>query len=558
MKIDKKLRKYVGERLESLRRERDPWLNHWRELAEYILPRRIKTLISPGEKKRASQGMNKKIADPTGTIAAHICGAGMMSGVTSPARPWFRLRIGDWTSEGDGEVSAWLYDVESRMGFVLSQSNIYNCFASAHEDDVVFGTSVVFIDEDYEDVVRGFNPALGEFFLAVDDRNFPSTLYREFTMTVKAVVGRWKRENVPDMVKTLYDSGGANMDQELIVCHACERNDESEYGSGPSYVDKRFDFFSCYWLRSGPEDEALEVKGYYEQPFGVFRWSILSNDAYASSPGMDALPEIKQLQHETNRKGQAIDKMVAPPLVADVQLKNQPTSLLPGGVTYVSGASQIGVKPIFTVQPPIQEMMGDIQQIQKRIQSIFFNDIFMMISQLDTVRSATEIDARREEKLIMLGPVLDRLQNEALDPIIDRIFGVMLRAKLLPPAPQSIRGRNIQVQYVSMLAEAQSASKTIGIERLMGFIGTMAAGQPGAMDKFNGDEAIDEYARALRTSPKIIRDDEQVKALREQRQQEKQATDILTQTQAGANAAKTLSQAEVGGGQNALQQMVGG
>lgn len=543
-------RKYVTQRLESLRSERTSWLTHWREVADYILPRRIRWLISPNDKKRG-QGINTKIVDPTGTLAAQVCGAGMMSGVTSPARPWFRLRIGNFSSEGDSEVSTWLYEVENRMGYVLAQSNIYNCVAAAHEDDVVFGTAVVWIDEDFEDVVRGFNPMLGEFFLAVDERNYPSTLYREFTLSIRAIVAKFGEENCPEEVRNLYKQGGNNLDAERIVCHACEKN--FNY-----YVNKKFSYFSCYWLKSAPEDEVLELKGYYEQPFGVFRWNVMSNDAYARSPGMDALPEIKQLQHETNRKAQAIDKMVAPPLVGDIQLRNQPTSLLPGGVTYVNGASKVGLKPIFTVQPPIQEMVGDIQEIQNRIRSIFFNDIFMMISQLDTVRSATEIEARREEKLIMLGPVLDRLQNEALDPIVDRVFGIMLRGKLFPPPPQSIAGANIEVQYISMLAEAQSASKTVGIERLLGFIGTLAAGDPSALDRFNSDEATKEYARALRVSPKILRDDKAVEQMRAQRNQETQAASILQQTQAGAEAARTLSEADVGGGQNALGMMMGG
>lgn len=543
-------RAYVEERLESLRRVRDSWWTHWRELATYILPRRMQYLISPNQIDKGL-GYNTAIVDPTGTIAARVCGAGMMSGVTSPARPWFALRIGKWTNEGDNQVAIWISEVEDRMERVAAESNIYNCLASAHTDNVVFGTAPILLYEDFEDVIRGYPCVTGEYFIGLDGRNYPNTLYREFTMTAGAIEGMFKDDGeLPVVVKNALQNA-TGRDQEFIVCHAIEPNTHG-------YARKGFKFWECYWIKGSARESVLRNKGYYEQPFICLRWEIRGNDPYGHSPGMDALPEIKQLQHETKRKAQAIDKMVTPPLVADIQLQNKPTSLLPGGVTYVSGASQVGVKPIFTVMPPVQEMMGDIREIQSRIKTIFYNDLFMMISQLDTVRSASEINERREEKLVMLGPVLDGLQNEALDPFIDRMFGIMQRGGLFPPPPPEIRGMNIEVKYVSMLAEAQAATTTVGIERLLGYVGTLAAGQPDVMDTFNSDASVIEYARALRVSPKLIRDAKQIAALRAEREQAQKTAQMLEQTNAGAQAAKTMSEAEVGGGQNALSMIMGG
>ena len=88
----------------------------------------------------------------------------------------------------------------------------------------------------------------------------------------------------------------------------------------------------------------------------------------------------------------------------------------------------------------------DIQDVQKRIKEIFFNDLFLMFQQMEAEpRSATAIDARREEKMVMLGPVLERFQNEALDKVIDRVFNIMLRAQTVPTAStrdrQALRSR---------------------------------------------------------------------------------------------------------------------
>jgi hypothetical protein len=157
------------------------------------------------------------------------------------------------------------------------------------------------------------------------------------------------------------------------------------------------------------------------------------------------------------------------------------------------------MKPIYTVMPPVQELMQDIKEIQERIKVIFFNDLFMMFQNLQAEpRSAAAVDARREEKLVMLGPVLERFENEALDPAIDRIFGIMLRGGLLPPPPPELHGTFVKVQYVSMLAEAQRATGTAAIERVLATAGNLAGVDPTAMDVVDVQECLQEYANAPR------------------------------------------------------------
>ena len=291
------------------------------------------------------------------------------------------------------------------------------------------------------------------------------------------------------------------------------------------------------------------------------RWDVVSNDAYGRSPGMDALGDIKQLQQETRRKAQAIDKMVNPPMIADVQLKNQPASTIPGGWTYVAGLDnqRVGAKPLYTVMPPIAEMKQDIAEVQSRIKITFHNDLFTGITDLQTVRTATEIDARREEKMVLLGPVLERIIGEGLSKAIDRVWGIMERGRLLPPAPQELgtQPAHIQVDYISMLALAQRGLATAGIEKLWGFAGNLAAARPGVLDNLDEDETIDEYADALGVSPKLLRDRRIVAQMRAQQAQQAQAQQAMQAGSAAVQGAQTLSQTDVGGGQNALQLMLG-
>lgn len=553
------LRQHVDNRLIGLRVERYSWWTHWRELADYILPRRYKWLVTPNQAARGSP-MNQRIIDNTATLAMRILAAGMMSGVTSPSRPWFRLKISNPDLDDDPEVKMWLDEVTDRLLEVMAKSNYYTSKAQQYQDLSVFGTSPMIIYEDFDDVIRCYLPCAGEYYVANGPRLQVDTLYREYVLTTIQVAKEFGIENCSPTIQSAIKTGGAMLTREVKIGHAIEPNDK--------FVPKAFGvngmpFREVYWELGQGDHRILRVRGFHESPFTCPRWDVVDNDAYGRSPAMDSLGDIKQLQVEQKRKAQAIDKMVNPPLIADVQLKNEPASVLPGGITYVTQTSGVGMKPVYEVKPDLSAMVEDIKEVQARIKSTFFNDLFMMISQLDTVRTATEIDARKEEKLIQLGPVLERNQNEALNPEIDRIFNIMMRAKvkgqaILPPTPKSLHGHYIHVEYISMLAEAQRAVNTAGIERLAQFAGNLAAAIPDIMDNIDTDELIDMYADFLHVSSKIIRPEEMVKKIRAARSQAQQQQMQMQNSMAAAQGAQTLSQTDVGGGKNALQMMMGG
>ena len=568
---DIKLRTQCESRLLGLRVNRYSWWVHARELANYILPRRYKWLITPNMQNRGSP-INNYILDSTGTLAARNLSSGMMSGVSSPSRPWIKLKINRIDSTQTSPISLWLAEAERMMNLVLHESNFYNSIAIVYFDLVVFGTAVMLVYEDFDDVIHCFNPCFGEYYVDNDGGMNPCILYREFTMTISQVVDEFEYENCPSNIQQQYDLAGAQLTREVIIAHAIEPNtDARKYG-----VSERFKYREVYWVwgqssttqNAGPavREAFLRKRGFHERPHIIVRWDLVSNDAYGRSPGMDALPDIKQLQQEVRRKAQAIDKHVNPPMVADVQLKNQPASMLPGGVTYVtglaSGAGKVGFAPAYTINPDIRGMVEDLNEVRERIKETFFNNLFQTISQFETRSnvSATEIDARRAESLVMLGPVLERIEYELLSPIVERVFAIMSRAGILPPAPPAVQGQPINVEFVSMLATSQAAAATGGIERLLQIAGGLVAVDPAVMDNIDIDYALDKYSALMNNDPKIIRSPAELAQIRQQRQQDQaaqQQAQQADQAQKLAAAGQTLSQTDVGGGQNALQAMTG-
>lgn len=544
----------------SLQTERYSWWVHWGQLATYILPRRYRWLVTPNQMNRGS-AINGAIIDSTGTIAARTLASGMMSGITSPTRPWFRLRVPGFSADEISPVTIWLAECERRMLHVFQESNFYNAIAVVYMDLAVFGTAPMLIYEDYENVICCYNPCAGEYYVWNDPQLNAGGLAREITMTILQLVKEFGEESCSNEVQQAYKQGGAATTKERVVRHIIKPNNGE--------VASQFKWFEAYWERGGTsaapqgtgttEGKFLRKAGFHEEPFICPRWETSGNDAYGRSLAMDALGDIKQLQQETKRKAQAIDKLANPPMVADVELKNQPASTLPGGVTYVTKKEGVGFTPAYqNFRPPIGEMMQDLTMIQKRIKDIFFNDLFLMISNLDTVRTATEIDARKEEKLVMLGPVLERFQTEGLDPIIDRTFAIMQRAGLFPPPPAEIAKQPIAVEYVSMLAEAQRVAKTVGMERFLAQIGNVGAIHPEALNIPNWDRLLTRYAMVLGNDPNDINTADELNAIRTKQQQAQQAQQLADTSQGFAKAGKTLSETNVGGGVNALQAIAFG
>lgn len=553
----------------GLRVNRYSWWTHWRELADYFLPRRYKWIITPNQMARGSP-INQHILDSTGVICARNLASGLVSGKSSPTRPWFKLKIGRLDSTQTSPVSLWLAECERLLYLIFAESNFYNSIATFYYDLVIFGTAVLLIYEDFENVINCYNPCAGEYYIDIDGNYRPVVFYREFTMTVSALVGEFGEENVSDSILALYRSNdGANLTRELVVAHSIEPNTDGrakEFG-----FSDRFAFRECYWEwggttapQGGTSSPAifLRRKGYYEQLNICGRWDLVSNDAYGRSPGMDALPDQKQCQLETRRKAQAIDKMVNPPLVADVQLKNQPASLLPGGITYVSGYSASG-KPgfasVYDTKFPVNEITEDLNEVRERLKRTFFNDVLSPISQYETRSNVTAVeqDMRKAESLVMLGPALERIDNECLKPTVERVFAIASRAGIFPPAPPELQGKNLSLEFVSMLAQAQSATAAAGIERIFSIAGNIAAIDPAGVDVIDFDYGLDKMSYLLNNDPKLIRSPEALASIRNRREQQQEQATRAEQAEQLAKGAKVAADTQIGGGQSALQAMLG-
>jgi hypothetical protein len=542
--------------LVSLHTERTQWESLWRELSDNYLPQRYRWLMNSKE-FYANRARRQYIINNTGTQAARVLAAGMMNGITSPSRPWFKLRIPGIKVTDSRELSVWLEEVERVMLRVMAESNFYNSMAVMYLDMAVFGTAANLIYSDYNSVIRCYNPPLGEYYVAKNHLGSIDIFARRFMVKVHEYVRRWPNEAYwSDRVKNAVQQGGSNLNMDIEIAHFIGPNSEKK-----NMVPKKFKYYELYWeAKCNPhKGTVLEKNGFNELP-GIFaRWEVSGTDAYGVSPGMDALGDVIELQHLHRNKAELLEKMHKPPLLVDTILMNSPLAIQPKGVTFVPNLNNTaGAKPVFTVNPNFSELNADGIAIENRIRNTFFNFLFTGISDLQTVRSAAEVEAREGEKLILLGGVLERFESEALDPAIKRIYSITSRAGLFPPVPQEFANLPLEIQYVSILSVAQRAVGTAPAERWMGLLGNVAAVRPDALDLPDWDVMLTNYARDIGMRESEIKDTKQVEVERQMRAQQQQMAQMAEAAPQVAGAGKALSETEVGGGGNALELLLGG
>ena len=542
------------QQLKHMDKVRAPWWGVWREVSDYFLPRRYPWLLTDKEWKSASI-RNNKLLDSTSVLSLRTLASGMMNGVTSPARPWFRLRIAGFEEEETPhDAKVWLDEAGRRMMLVMAESNFYNALGTLYLEWACFGTASMGIYSDYETVIRCYNYALGEFYIDVDYRGVVNRHGREFMRTVEQVVDEFGLENCSTQVQADYRAGKQRRNNPIRIAHLIEPNDPSE----GLQVRKDAPWREVYWEKGGATGRVLAVRPLDEYPTISPRWEIYGGDVYGTSPCMDALPDAIQLQHMTRRAAQGLDKLISPPMLVNKSLAHRPKAMHPDSITYVNGQDLgQGAAPVYQVNVPFAELEGQRREIQARIARTLHNDLFRMISELDTVRSATEIDARREEKLVLLGPVLERFESEGLGPCIERIFHLCERAGVFPTPPESLAEVELKIQYVSVLSDAQRAVGTMPIERFLQVLGHTAQIFPDGLDTVDPIEMLRDYAEGIGLKSKLLRSREELEQIVQQREAQQAAEQAAEMGGALAQGAQTLSQTDLGGGQNALQGLLG-
>jgi Bacteriophage head to tail connecting protein len=550
----------------SLKMHRQQWDPDFRELGDLMLPTRNLFSDDPAHLEQSRQGktgnLNRKMLDSTPRQALRILQSGMQSGLSNQARPWFKLKTQDLKLNQRPGVMEF-FDVASRTArSILSTSGAYNALHVGYGDLGVYGTECALLDIDPSRPFRITQLVPGTYWLGASDHGQIDTCYREYSSTVNQVVGKFvykgQRYGTPDWeavapyIRDMFDKG--DIGQNVAIAHLITPRHEGL----PGYAQNRKPVASVYWVCSTQGAEyhnksgrLMGVRGYDRSPISASRWTVMGESVYGVGPGMDAAPDIRELNAKRRDYAEMMRRVNRPTMNAHTDLRRMGFSMLPGVVNFMADPSK-GLVPAFQVNPQFQALGQDINETRERIWSAMYADLFMMISNLDRRQiTAREIDERSEEKLLGLGPTVELQQFEKHGPLLENVFTYALETGQLPEMPQELQDQEIEIEYTSTLAQAQRAVETGGIERLWAFAGNMSAVKPEVLDKLDADQSIDEYADMIGVPSGVVLSDEKVAELRQARQaqldQQQQLQTMATMAPAinqGAQAAKVLAEAD--------------
>lgn len=540
------LREHCEVRLQALKNIRSDFEPEYREIARFAQPARTRFLSSDKDKGTKRRIRNSRLFDPHGIEAFRTLTNGMTSGLTSASRPWFTLKLSNEELNEQPGVRAWLSDCETAMYAFLARTNFYGAAKAGYGEMGLFGTEACVMVEHQTVGAVCHSLTAGEYWIGLSDALVPDTLARECSMTARQIVQTF-RGNTPKTIMDAYK--GKRGDQVYTFYNLIEPNhdfDPRRFGSMP--------WRSIYWADVNKTDDVMQVKGYNEQPFWAPRWDVVGGDTYGVSPGMEALPALRELQMQSKRRNEAIDKLVKPEMLVKQGVR---VTGEPGAVRSVGQLDQYAAMPAYQMPyQAVEAISGEIEKCRQQIDGLSFADLFNAITNMRGIqpRNMEEIASRNEEKLTQLGPVIERVSNEKLEIVIDRTFGIMARGGLLRPPPPSLaeqEGMRIDTEFVSILTQMQRAVGTGQIERGLGMAGNLAAAAPQVMDNVDTDEALREYYDRLGVPGRILRDQDavdKIRADRAQQEQQQQMAAMMPAVKDGADAAKLLSETGLLGG----------
>ena len=508
--------------LARLMDKRSTWESHWQECADFMQPRKAEI----NKERQRGDKRNIQIFDATAIHALELLAASLHGMLTSSANRWFSLRYKESLLNEDDEAKEWLEDAIDKMYLGFARSNFQQEVFEVYHDLICFGTACLMIEEDENDIIRFSSRHIKEFYVQENKKGLVDTIYRRFKMPVQAAIDKFGFENFSRSTQNLFKKEPF---EEIELVHVVRPR--SIYNERKE--DKKNMPFQSIYFEYG-EGHIINIGGFKELPYVVPRYLKASTEIYGRSPAMNALPDVKVLNKMVETALKAAAKQVDPPLLVPDDSMLSPIRMSAGSLNYYRSGSRDRIEPL-NIGQQTSVTLNQENQRREAIAKMFHIDQLMVTA--NRTMTATEVLQRNEEKMRILGPVMGRLQSELLQPMILRVFNIMLRNKLFQSAPEILNNQEIDIEYVSPMALAQKGQELQSLMRgleLFGQIGQIAPVQ----DYIDENGLIKQIIRITGLPARMIKSDKEVKKIREERQVAQQQQMQMMQQMQEAKVAK--------------------
>ncbi|MBO5948244.1 hypothetical protein J6Q66_05355, partial [bacterium] len=463
------------------------------ELADYFMPRSVQFIARNTRKPIVK---NKKIIDSAPLIALRNFSSGMMSGATSPTNRWFKTSFSNADLTNDYYLRNWCAKQEELTRRILYSSNFYQCLPEIYKQLGVFGFSAIGIESDYENVVNFKILPLGSYYYSRNSKGKIDTFCRVYMETAQNIVEKFGSSCPSEIIEVSKE----NPLKQYELIHFVEKNKYFRQ----KHLSSRFAKYVSVVILSS-KNEFLSVKGFNKFPYVVFESSsVLDTDYPQDSPGINAIADVKQLMTMVKEYAKAVKKIVCPTYKGPASLKNKKLADVPGAYIEEDENGR-GISPVYEVNPKVLELKHEKDELKQVIKEHFYNDLFAMIlSTAERGRTATEVNELKEEKMVLLSPLLEQIHS-ALRQILNWIYDEQIRVGILEPLKSEYQNCKFEIEFVSSLAQAQKVSNISSMERFTTFVSNIAnAIDPVLKSKLNGEKIIEDYATFANISPNQI------------------------------------------------------
>ena len=524
MPENKKLARELKANLSRLIDTRKNFESHWQECADLFLPRKADIT----EKHTRGDKRNLQIYDSSPTHSLELLASSLHGTITSSSTRWFNLRFKNAVLNDSDEAREWLESAEEMMYMAFARSNFQQEIHECYFDLLCFGTAAVFLESDSDDIIRFNSRHIKEIFIAEDARGAINCIYRKFKITAKAAVEKWGLENLSKNIQSLYKNSPFD---DVELCHIVKPREIYD----PKKLDKiNMPFISIYLEMES--ENIIGESGFREFPYLVPRWLKSSNEVFGRSPAMSCLPDVKVLNKLVETQLLAAAKSINPPLLIPDDSAVLPIRTSPGSLNFYRAGARDKIEPL-NIGADVGLGLNLEEARRKSIAKAFFVDQLLIQEASSRTLTATEVQARQEERLKVLGPTMGRLQRELLQPMITRVFNIMLRNGHFIEAPKILTNQEIEIEYISSMALAQKASQLSGIMRGMEIFGSISQVAP-VMDYLDSNGLVKELIKILGLPATMIKSDAEVQNIRAERQEQQAQQAEMQQAMQEAQVAK--------------------
>lgn len=519
------LARVLLKRLERLKGLRSTWESHWQEIADYIVPRKADITV----RRTAGDKRTENVFDGTAIHAAEMLSASLHGMLTNPSTQWFGLDYLDNNLNSDDEAKEFIEVVGDIMHREFQRSNFAEQVHELYHDLITFGTGVMFIDRapDNQRGVRFATRHISECYLSEDQYGRVDTVFREYKLPLRAMVRQFGIENIGEKMRKKHEKDPY---EEIKLVHIVMPRDERDAN--------KIDSKNMPWASIHIEPETklvLREGGYQEFPYCCPRFLKASfEQGYGRSPSYTALPDTKMINAMSEVTIKAAQKQVDPPLMVPDDGFILPVNTKPAGLNFYRSNTRDRIEPLnIGANNPLS--LQTEEQRRTQIRSCYYVDQLIMAQ--GPQMTATEVMARQEQAMRLLGPVLGRLQAELLQPCIERVFQVLNRQNIFPPVPEIVTEvSGMQIEYVSPLAKAQRQTDVQSIIRMFELLSPLASVDASVFDHLDMDGLVRYITKALAIPASVTRGEMEIAMARRQRaEQQQQEAEMAEATQTAQN-----------------------